>query len=356
MCRKRHRISSVSRELIYGIAQCIAKTYNIPYSIYKNSKKDKYTIENRIVNQRDVYLVTYDFSKKIHSFYENGYVWSPLRNVFNTNKLENVYDIEIDAAHSFTANGCIVHNCQDISVAGIQRGIQKGTRSGLLYEVERIVEYNKPKYLMMENVKNLVSNNHLPKFKEFISKLSSFGYGNSWLILNGADYGCPQNRERVFMMSVLGETDIKVEEKLYGVLNMKIPRVTMKTYMEKEVDEKLYLNYPFEMKDIKKNSVCKLIARRTDIKYDQMRRIYSVDGCSPCLTTSGSPQIMLENGKVRKISAREGYRFMGVKEEDIDKLLTTNLSTSQHVSLAGNSICVPVMEQIFKQFFGEYIF
>jgi DNA (cytosine-5)-methyltransferase 1 len=65
---------------------------------------------------------------------------------------------------------------------------------------------------------------------------------------------------------------------------------------------------------------------------------------------------MLENGKVRKISAREGYRFMGVKEEDIDKLLTTNLSTSQHVSLAGNSICVPVMEQIFKQFFGEYIF
>jgi DNA (cytosine-5)-methyltransferase 1 len=246
--------------------------------------------------------------------------------------------------------------CQDISVAGVQRGIQKGTRSGLLYEVERIVEYNKPKYLMMENVKNLVSNNHIEKFKEFIAKLSSFGYGNSWIILNGADYGCPQNRERVYMMSVLGETDTMVEEKLYGVLNMKRPRTTMKPFMETNVDSNLFIDPPYEMKDVKKKSICKLIARRSDIKYDQTRRIYSVDGCSPCLTTSGSPQIMLEDGRIRKISAREAYRFMGVYDKDIDRLLTTNLSTTQHVSLAGNSICVPVMEQIFKQFFSEYIF
>ena len=57
-----------------------------------------------------------------------------------TNEYEKVYDIEVDIDHSFTANGCIVHNCQDISVAGVQKGIKKGTRSGLLFEVERIVE------------------------------------------------------------------------------------------------------------------------------------------------------------------------------------------------------------------------
>jgi DNA (cytosine-5)-methyltransferase 1 len=63
--------------------------------------------------------------------------------------------------------------CQDISISGVQRGIEKGTRSGLLYEVERIVEHNKPKYLLMENVKNLVSKNHIKKFNDYIDKLNS---------------------------------------------------------------------------------------------------------------------------------------------------------------------------------------
>jgi len=64
---------------------------------------------------------------------------------------------------------------------------------------------------------------------------------------------------------------------------------------------------------------------------------------------------MTEDGRVRTITAREGYRFMGVKEEDIDLLLSTSLSNTAHVSLAGNSICVPVMEAIFSEFFSDYI-
>jgi DNA (cytosine-5)-methyltransferase 1 len=64
---------------------------------------------------------------------------------------------------------------------------------------------------------------------------------------------------------------------------------------------------------------------------------------------------MCEDGRVRNITAREGYRFMGVHEEDIDQLLTTSLSNTAHVSLAGNSICVPVMEAIFSEFLGDYI-
>jgi site-specific DNA-cytosine methylase len=64
---------------------------------------------------------------------------------------------------------------------------------------------------------------------------------------------------------------------------------------------------------------------------------------------------MTRDGRVRTITAREGYRFMGVRDEDIDLLLTTSLSTKGHVSLAGNSICVPVMEAIFTEFFSDYI-
>jgi DNA (cytosine-5)-methyltransferase 1 len=63
---------------------------------------------------------------------------------------------------------------------------------------------------------------------------------------------------------------------------------------------------------------------------------------------------MLDDKRIRTITAREGYRFMGVKDSDIDSLLTTSLSTKQHVALAGNSICVPVMQAIFDQFLSEY--
>lgn len=245
--------------------------------------------------------------------------------------------------------------CQDISISGVQRGIEKGTRSGLLYEVERIVEHNKPKFLLMENVKNLVSKNHIKKFNDYIEKLNSLGYGSAWMVLNGADFGCPQNRERVFMFSVLGESSLEVSNKMMGVHNLKKSRTPMRGFVESTIDPKLFITPPYEINTPKLSSVCRMIARRTDVKYDQARRIYSIDGCSPCLTTSGSPQIMLDDKKIRTLTAREGYRFMGVKDEDIDNLLTTSLTTKQHVALAGNSICVPVMQAIFEQFFTEYM-
>ena len=245
--------------------------------------------------------------------------------------------------------------CQDISISGVQRGIERGTRSGLLYEVERIVEHNKPKFLLMENVKNLVSKNHIKKFNDYIEKLNSLGYGSAWMVLNGADFGCPQNRERVFMFSVLGESSLEVSNKMMGVHNLKKSRTPMRGFVESTIDPKLFITPPYEINTPKLSSVCRMIARRSDVKYDQARRIYSIDGCSPCLTTSGSPQIMLDDKKIRTLTAREGYRFMGVKDTDIDNLLTTSLSTKQHISLAGNSICVPVMQAIFEQFFTEYM-
>jgi DNA (cytosine-5)-methyltransferase 1 len=245
--------------------------------------------------------------------------------------------------------------CQDISISGVQRGIKEGTRSGLLYDVERILSVNKPKYLLMENVKNLVSHNHIDNFKKHIEYLKELGYSSYWRVLNGADFGCPQNRERVFMMSVLDGELEDVKQKMLNVDNYKKDRIPMRPFIEDDFDKSLIIDCPYTPNTPKKNTVCKLIARRDDVKYDQARRIYSIDGCSPCLTTSGSPQIMTKDGKVRNITAREGYRFMGVKEDDIDLLLSTPLSTKAHVALAGNSICVPVMEYIFLEFLANYI-
>lgn len=245
--------------------------------------------------------------------------------------------------------------CVNVSISGKQEGIKVGTQSGLLFDVERILSANRPKYLLMENVKNLISKNHIDSFQKHIYYLRALGYTSYWKLLNGADFGCPQNRERVFMISVLHGDSEEIKQKMENVNNHKKPRVPMRSFIDENFNPNLIVDCNYTPHQPKKDTICRLIARRDDISYDQARRIYSVDGCSPTLTTSGSPQIMTEDGRVRTITAREGYRFMGVKEEDIDLLLSTSLSNTAHVSLAGNSICVPVMEAIFSEFFSDYI-
>lgn len=272
-------------------------------------------------------------------------------------KLGNLGDIKSINEKGFPPCDLLTYSfpCQDISIAGIQKGIKKGTRSGLLFEVERIVGHNKPKFLLMENVKNLISKKHIDNFQTHIDYLKSLGYSSYWRVLNGADFGCPQNRERVFMMSVLDSNYDFVKNKMLGVDDYKKAHKSMREFIDDVYDEKLIIDCQFTLYLPKRTTICKLVGIRTDISYEQASRIYSIDACSPCLTTSGSPQILLDNGVVRKLTTNEAYRFMGVKEGDINLLNQLNLTNKTHVALAGNSICVPVMEAIFRQFFSDYI-
>ena len=95
--------------------------------------------------------------------------------------------------------------CQDISNAGKQRGFSEGSgsRSSLLWECEKAIRAKRPRYLLMENVKALVQRKFMPDFQRWIDLLASHGYANFWRVLNAKDYGVAQNRERVFMVSVL---------------------------------------------------------------------------------------------------------------------------------------------------------
>ena len=127
--------------------------------------------------------------------------------------------------------------CQDISVAGNQKGLIEGqTRSGLLWECERIIEAKKPKYLLMENVKNLVSKKFIGDFKKWQHKLEMLGYTNYTKVLNAKYYGIPQNRERVFMISILG--DHEAYDFPQGFDN----GLRLKDFLEDEVDEKYYVS------------------------------------------------------------------------------------------------------------------
>lgn len=164
-------------------------------------------------------------------------IWVPFKSREDFGK-DIVYDIEVDTDHSFTANNVIVHNCTDISLAGHQKGFSKesGTRSSLLWECEKIFRKVKPKYLLMENVKNLVSKKFMPYFQEWLKVLENMGYKNYWQILNAKDFGVPQNRERVFCVSILGDHEP------YEFPQPKQLNIRLKDVLEKEVDEKYYLS------------------------------------------------------------------------------------------------------------------
>jgi len=132
--------------------------------------------------------------------------------------------------------------CQDISVAGLQKGFEQGsgTRSGLLWEVERLLLKAKenetlPKYLLLENVKNLIGTKFKDNYDKWLSFLSSLGYTTYTQVLNAKYFGVPQNRERVFAVSILGE------HRPYIFPKGEELKIRLKDVLEEKADEKYYL-------------------------------------------------------------------------------------------------------------------
>lgn len=144
--------------------------------------------------------------------------------------------------------------CQDLSAAGKRRGCavsqaEGGTRSGLLWEVERILcelagggSHNLPDILLMENVEQLCQSTNAKQFEKWQSKLQELGYSNYCEILNSKDYGIPQNRKRAFMISILGDyaydfpTKIPLKHKLEDMLETNVPE---KYYLSKQHIEQI---------------------------------------------------------------------------------------------------------------------
>ena len=129
--------------------------------------------------------------------------------------------------------------CQDFSIAGLQRGGEEGsgTRSSLLWECRKAIQAKHPKYLLMENVKALVSKKFKPTFFKWLNELESYGYTNFWQVINAKDCGVPQNRERVFCVSVLNGLIEDYEFPEPTPLDRCIADI-----LEDEVDERYYLS------------------------------------------------------------------------------------------------------------------
>lgn len=150
----KHSCNSISKLLIYGIKQLIMEVYNAPVSIYFN-KKSKYAIINgRKVNWNDIYSIHFkkDVRKQDKSFYDNGYCWTQFKSHIKLNNTKIVYNLEVEEDNSYTANGIIVHNCNDLSLQNKDRSGLKGDLSSLFYEYYRLLQEIKPKYFLLENV------------------------------------------------------------------------------------------------------------------------------------------------------------------------------------------------------------
>lgn len=204
----------------------------------------------------DEYLIDYLFEKGVSQNYSEPMTKEQIKrlgeekirtaynNIIATHNLVSVCtakgkDLGITDTDKYTYLLTYSFPCQDLSSAGLGKGMEKGsgTRSGLLWEVERLLDECEelPQVLLMENVPEVIGTNNIKHFAKWLEKLESLGYKNKWQILNAKDYGIPQNRDRCFMVSILGDY-------YYNFPKKKPLKLKLKDMLEDNVDESFYLS------------------------------------------------------------------------------------------------------------------
>ena len=289
--------------------------------------------------------------------------------------------------------------CQDLSKAGKQKGMSKGngTRSGLLWEVERLLkELNEtdslPQVLLMENVLDVIGTKNIKDFNEWYSFLESIGYQSYYKLLNAKDYGVPQNRNRCFMVSALGDYNytfpkpVPLKKRLRDVLEIEVDE---KYCLSDEYVERL-LQRNKEQKDKgnghifkpkTENDISNAITTRqrgsSDDTYviqigncvrsktrenPQAGRVYATKGIAPtlnCMEGGNRQPMILQNSqgfklfvgsdqRIRKLTPLECWRLMDYSNEDFYKAQAVS-SNTQLYKQAGNGIAKAVLMAIFKE-------
>lgn len=247
--------------------------------------------------------------------------------------------------------------CTSVSINGRQEGMKEGTGtpSSLIWEIGRLLSNCErlPDVLLMENVDAVLNNRNITEFNKWIGFLKSLGYTSEYKILNAKDFGVPQNRKRVFMVSMLnGKKFIFPEGKksifmLRDFLNCRYG-APPEYYLDKDKLKNLqiYCKFvePFSNELIQIGDLHKY-------KMDYMNRVYSIDGVAPCIQTlqggGRAPKILVDDG-IRYIMPNECLRLQGFPEDAIQKLQGALKSKTQLYKVAGNSIAIPCLKAIFK--------
>lgn len=294
-------------ELFSGIGACskAIEKLNIPYKIVDSVEIDKYAVKS---------------FNAIH-----GTNFEPQ----DITQWDKKLDVDL-----------IIHGspCQDFSIAGKQAGGDEGsgTRSSLMYETIRIVSTLKPKYVIWENVKNLLSKKHFHNFQNYLDTMEQLGYTSKYQVLDAKDYGIPQHRERVFTISI--RNDIKNSFNFPDPIELKHK---LGYFLEQNVDEKYFLT------DKKIDMISKWKCYEKPLEHIKNEN----DIIGTITTRSGAEcggmKLVYDKQRIRKLTPREVWRLMGFEDQDFDKASQVN-SNAQLYKQAGNSIVVNVLEAILK--------
>lgn len=250
---KMYKVKVHSEKTALVFAQIVSKVYETVHFINYNE---------------GVWQVQFK-AKKSHSSLIDNYIWQPIYGKKVIKDFNSyVYNFEVKDDNSYVANNCIVHNCQDFSVAGKQQGSEytcldceatfnplmvsyllrdkcqecnslnlDKTRSSLLIEYLRVIRKVKPKYFIYENVKNIIGKRFKEGFDFFNEELKNYGYNTYYDVLNAKDYGIPQNRERIFVIGIREDID-------NGSFEFPKPldsNLRLKHLLEDSVHEKYYI-------------------------------------------------------------------------------------------------------------------
>ena len=304
--------------------------------------------------------------------------------------------------------------CTDISAAGQQKGLSEGsgTRSSLLWECRRAIEAKHPRFILMENVRALTQKKFMPEFKKWQEFLVSQGYVNYWQILNAKDYGIPQSRDRVFMVSICGggsyvfPQSFTLRKRLRDILERKVseeyylkPHQVERiiAHCERKVSEGCGFKTNFRTADGISGAIkTKEGSREYDtyivepivwidgfnVMEDGSSRTikanYGKTGCVNLMRqgTFGSSEVIEikasgvdVNYRIRKLTPTECFRLMDVDDISIQRMLNSKypqitksglvllkpIPKTQLYKLAGNSIVVSCLYHIFEQLFIPYL-
>ena len=236
--------------------------------------------------------------------------------------------------------------CQDFSIAGHQKGADEGTetRSSLMWETINIIKQMgvwKPRVVIWENVKNVLSKHMVHNFSRYLEEMQMMGYMNNFETLNAIDFGLPQNRERVFTVSMLDGTIFN-----FNTLERKQMK-SIKEFLEETSEEKYIVSQPSMIKKINSNDGS--FGGRVQVIKDYCNTITTKQMRCP-----NSGVIDLKDGRYRYLTERECWRLQGYSDEDFESALSVHPSKSNKLNgalykQAGNSIPVPIFEAIFKQ-------
>ena len=304
-------------------------------------------------------------------FTDSYLYWIKIKEVNKLEKRSNVpvFNFSVETDESYTANGFASHNCQSFSIAG-HRGGFEDTRGTLIFEVLRLAKKRKPKYLFLENVRGLLSQDGGSAFATILNAIHGVGYEQiGWQTLNSKDFGLPQSRKRVFIVAYSGEgppPEIfpirrKTENSIRQVANIEEHIRKRKNPQTGRIYDSEGLS-PTLTKVQGGGQIPKIIENYKEVrailtpnrleKRQNGRRMKEIG--EPMFTITkqdkhGIISIYKGDIKIRELTPLEYWRLQGFSDKDFNKARKIGMSDSQLYKQAGNSVSIPVIEEIAKK-------